>query len=133
MDAFGGIAVPWHLTTREVVADVRRVVGPDGVYLVNVIDYAPAEFARAEIATVAAVFRNVALISYPAVFDSAGGGNIVIVASDAPLPSFAAGIAGRAPEYTVRAGADMRAFAGGADVLRDDFAPVDQLITTPAG
>jgi hypothetical protein len=133
MDAFGGVAVPWHLTTREVVQDVQRVLGPDGVYLVNVIDYAPADFARAEIATVAAVFRNVALISYPAVFDAAGGGNIVIVASDAPLPEFADQVADRVTRYTVRSGADVTVFVRGADVLRDDFAPVDQLITTPPG
>ncbi|HUR73189.1 MAG TPA: fused MFS/spermidine synthase [Sporichthya sp.] len=133
MDAFGGIAVPWHLTTREVVRDVRRVVGADGLYLINVIDYAPADFARAEIATVAAVFRNVALISYPSVFDAAGGGNLVIVASDAALPSLALRIAAWVPEYTVRTGAGMSAFVRDADELRDDFAPVDQLITTPTG
>ncbi|MBA3743448.1 fused MFS/spermidine synthase [Sporichthya sp.] len=133
MDAFGGIAVPWHLTTREVVQDARRVLGTDGLYLVNVIDYWPSDFARAEVATVASVFRNVALVSYPSVFDATGGGNILIVASDAPLPSFEDAIAERAREYTVRSGEDVEVFARDADVLRDDFAPVDQLITTPAG
>jgi spermidine synthase len=29
-DAFGGLAVPWHLTTREMVAEVRRVLRPAG-------------------------------------------------------------------------------------------------------
>lgn len=133
MDAFGGIAVPWHLTTREVVADVRRVVGPGGLYLVNVIDYWPTDFARAEVATVASVFRNVAVISYPSVFDATGGGNILIVASDAPLPDLVDPIGENAGEYEVRTGADVAVFARDAEVLRDDFAPVDQLITTPAG
>lgn len=41
MEAFGGIAVPWHLTTREVVQEVRRVLGVNGIYLVNAIDYWP--------------------------------------------------------------------------------------------
>ncbi len=132
-DAFGGLSVPWHLTTRELVQDVRRVVGPEGVYLVNVIDYAPSKFARAEVATLASVFRNVALISYPTVFDAAGGGNIVLVASDAPLPDLQDAIAERIGQYTVRTGADVAVFAREADVLRDDFAPVDQLITTPEG
>lgn len=133
MDAFGGVAVPWHLTTREVVEDVRRVVGAQGIYLVNVIDYWPSDFARAEVATVASVFRNVALMSYGSVFDGTGGGNILIVASDAPLPDLEDPIAENAGEYELRLGNDVAVFARDADVLRDDFAPVDQLITTPAG
>ena len=36
-DAFGGRVVPWHLTTREFLADVRRVLRPDGVYAMNVL------------------------------------------------------------------------------------------------
>ena len=52
-DAFGGIAVPWHLTTRETLLDVDRVLRPDGLVVLNVIDYPPLDFARAELATVA--------------------------------------------------------------------------------
>ena len=40
-DAFGGRAVPWHLTTAEFVADIRRVLGADGVYAQNIIDQQP--------------------------------------------------------------------------------------------
>lgn len=126
MDAFGGIAVPWHLTTREVVEQARRILGPDGVYLINLIDYPPADFARAKVATVASVFDHVALIAAPG--DNAGG-TFLLVASDVPLPDFADELSRRAPEFTVRLDAEVTAFAGGADVLRDDFAPVDQLIT----
>ncbi|MGQ0846004.1 MAG: fused MFS/spermidine synthase [Sporichthyaceae bacterium] len=133
MDAFGGISVPWHLTTREVVREVRRILGPDGVYLVNVIDYTPAHFARAEVATIASVFRNVAVVASPEVLDTFGGGNILLVASDAPLPSFADAVGRDAPQYVVRTGADVATFAGGARVLRDDFAPVDQLLNPPPG
>ena len=38
-DAFGSRSVPWHLATAEFVADIRRVLRPDGIYLLNVIDY----------------------------------------------------------------------------------------------
>ena len=41
-DAFGGVSVPWHLTTIEYVEELRRVLRDDGVYAVNIIDYAPA-------------------------------------------------------------------------------------------
>ncbi len=48
-DAVGGVSVPWHLTTRETVLDVRRTLRPGGVYALNVIDYPPASLARAEL------------------------------------------------------------------------------------
>jgi hypothetical protein len=112
------------------VRDVRRILGPTGIYLVNTIDYYPTRFTRAEIATVASMFRHVAVISYPSVFDGYGGGNILIVASDSDLPNLDA-LRTRVPQFTLRTGADVAAFAGGADVLRDDFAPVDQLLTHP--
>ena len=47
-DAFGGVAVPWHLTTEEFARDIRRVLRPDGLYLLNVIDYEPRALVRAE-------------------------------------------------------------------------------------
>ena len=50
-DAFGGVVVPWHLTTREFLTDVAATMAPDGVFVMNLIDYRPASFARAEAAT----------------------------------------------------------------------------------
>ena len=40
-DAFGSLAVPWHLTTAQMTAEVRRVLRPGGTYVVNVIDHPP--------------------------------------------------------------------------------------------
>ena len=37
-DAFSSRSVPWHLTTEEFLAEVRRVLRPDGVYAMNLID-----------------------------------------------------------------------------------------------
>ena len=51
-DAFGARSVPWHLATAEFVADVRRVLRPDGIYVLNVIDYDPLRLLAAEAATV---------------------------------------------------------------------------------
>jgi SAM-dependent methyltransferase len=110
-DAFGGVAVPWHLTTVEFARDIRRVLRPDGLYLLNVIDYEPRSLVRAEQATLREVFENVALVGHPD-----PGGNHVFLASDAPLPELPA------PELDLPAG----------DVLRDDDAPADQLLTPAA-
>lgn len=134
-DAFGGISVPWHLTTRETVRDVQRVLRPDGVYVLNVIDHPPGDFVRAELATVMTVFAHVAMIASPGALDGSTGGNYVLVASDSPLPMD--GIAARVDErlegrgivlQTV-SGPGLDALAEGGVLLTDDFAPVDQLLT----
>ena len=129
-DAFGGLAVPWHLTTREVAEQVRDVLTGDGVYAVNVIDYQPDRFARAEAATLRSVFGHVALLGAPVTVAGEGGGNHILVASRQPLPL--AAIQRRLAERNPWLVADepaTAAFAGRAEVLTDAHAPVDQLIT----
>lgn len=130
-DAFGGLAVPWQLTTREVVSAIAGILRPEGIYAVNVIDNPPNRFVHAEAATIAAVFRSVAVIADPAALSGSGGGNFVIVASAAPLPLAAlrGSLAGRASQLEVAAGSGYTAFTGGAQILTDDHAPVDQLLT----
>ncbi len=126
-DAFGGIAVPWHLTTREFVADLHTLMAPDGVYLLNIIDHAPRLFLRAELATIADVFRHVAVIERA----DGRGGNHVVVASDAPLPvdAITRRNRSRARDDVVTTGTTLAALVGDAGVLIDDRAPVDQLLT----
>ena len=85
-DAFGGRAVPWHLTTTEFVGDVRRVLTDDGIYAQNIIDQPPLGFLRAEVATLGDVFAHVAVIGPAGRFDRSDGGNTIVVASDRPLP-----------------------------------------------
>ena len=131
-DAFGGLAVPWHLTTREFVAEVGRVLRPGGLYVINVIDYPPLAFARAEAATLRVVFPHVAVIAPEARVAGRSGGNIVLVASDSPIPAGAILEANRlrlGDDEVVWEGDDLDAFIGEAAVLTDDFAPVDQLLS----
>lgn len=132
-DAFGGLTVPWHLTTRELVADVRRVLTDEGVYLVNVIDYEPLAFARAEIATIGDVFPHVVVVARPSILRGDDGGNMVIAASEVefPVEEIREVLSERAPELGLMADpSEIVAFVAGAGVLTDDFAPVDQLVTT---
>ena len=92
-DAFGGISVPWHLTTREAVSEVSRVLAGDGTYLVNMIDRGRLGFARAEVATLEDGFPHVALMARTDTLARTGGGNLVVIAS--PVPIDVAGIADR--------------------------------------
>lgn len=127
-DAFGDLSVPWHLTTREFLTDVRRVMRPDGLYVLNLIDYPPLRFARSETATLAAVFRHVAVLAPPSSLAGDQGGNFVLAASDRPfdVARLDALIRARTGQEKVAADNDATAFAAGARVLTDDYAPVDQ-------
>ena len=130
-DAFSGLSVPWHLTTVEAVREVRRVLR-NGLYLVNIIDYPPQGFVRAETATIAEVFPHLALVARPEVLTGQDGGNLVIVASELPLSArtLEEALAERAPELGVLVGdSSVASFIGGSSVLTDDFAPVEQLLT----
>jgi hypothetical protein len=147
-DAFGGVAVPWHLATEEFARLMAERMTADGVYMMNVIDYGPRDFLRAEVATLAEVFDHVAVIGRPGAFGELGrtdpggqpqapvpdetvGGNHVVVASDRPLPidALIATNRGRARVDLILHGAELEAFIEGAPVLTDDNAPVDQLLT----
>ena len=127
-DAFGDLSVPWHLTTREFLADVRRVMRPDGLYVLNLIDYPPLRFARAETATLAAVFRHVAVLAPPSSLAGDQGGNFVLAASDRPFDVARLNdlIKARNGQEQVAVDNAATAFTDGARVLTDDYAPVDQ-------
>lgn len=132
-DAFGGPSVPWHLTTREFLEDVSSRLDGEGLYAMNLIDYPSHDFARAEAATVAAVFPHLAVIAPQEYLDRIDGGNFVIVGSKAPIDADAiqAAIIGRGGDEVVLSGDAAVEWTDGARVLTDDFAPVDQLIGHP--
>ena len=120
-DAFTGRAVPWHLTTREFLGDVRRVLRHGGIYAMNVIDRRELRFARAVAATLRDVFEHVTLVGRP----GPAGGNLVLLAADEPIPARATPRSRGASAY---GGAALARVVGGAQVLRDDHAPADQLL-----
>lgn len=137
-DAFGGVSVPWHLTTRETVREIARVLTADGIYVINLLDYGPLAFARAEVATLADTFDHVALATETDTLTHGekAGGNLVVIASNAPLnvASITAKISERGADWDVIIGAELAAWTGDAAVLTDDYAPVDQLLTPyPSG
>jgi spermidine synthase len=128
-DAFGHLVVPWHLTTQELVRDVRRVLRPTGIYALNLIDWPPARFARAELSTVASVFAQIALVTLPAALRGQAGANFLVLASHAPLPLEAlVNALDLLPEpVSLLSGPALHAWIGDAELLTDDYAPVDQL------
>ncbi len=129
-DAFGGEWVPWHLTTIEFVRDVRRKLRPGGLYALNIIDYPPSRFVRAEVLTISKVFRNVAVASSTEGFADASGDNFVVYASDEPLPLDAISAQINSTDrWVVRSGPELTRWFAGSLPLTDSFAPVEQLLT----
>jgi spermidine synthase len=130
-DAFGGLSVPWQLTTREAIELIDRALADDGIYAVNLIDHPPLDFVRAELATLRWVFPHVALLARIPVLTGEDGGNVVAVASRSPIPAerIAARLTDRGLVWQVAQGEELDRFVGDAPVLTDDYAPVDQLLT----
>ena len=90
LDVFAGARTPAHLTTREFVGEVARVLAPGGVLLANIADGAgpagPLVFARTQFAAAATAFGELAAVAVPQVWHGHRFGNIVLAASRAPLP-----------------------------------------------
>jgi spermidine synthase len=121
VDAFDGPLVPAHLTTVEFVRDVRRVLRPGGLCVLNVIDIPPLELARAGAATLLAVFRHGAVLAPRRLLRGREGGNVVLAASTRQLS--VAALCERAAQAEqpedVLSGEDLAAFTGGARPLSD--------------
>jgi spermidine synthase len=130
-DAFGGLSVPWQLTTREALELVDAALADTGVYAVNLIDHPPLSFVRAELATLRDVFPHVLLLARAPVLAGEDGGNLVAVASRSPLPvpDIETALREHRLAWHLAEGAELDEFIGDAGVLTDDYAPVDQLLT----
>ncbi len=85
-DAFDGPHVPASLSTPAFADEVRRVLRPSGVYALNVIDVPPLEEVAAHDALVRERFAHVAWVAPPGVLRGRSPGNVVMLASAAPLP-----------------------------------------------
>jgi hypothetical protein len=130
-DAFGGESVPWQLTTKEFNDDIARVLDADGTYVMNIIDYAPLKFARAEARTLRKTFPAVAVVSVNSFltrsYKGVKGGNVEIIAGKSTDLNERIASSLPAGSYSVITGKALDDFIGDVPVLTDDYAPVDQL------
>ncbi|RKE19165.1 spermidine synthase [Streptomyces sp. TLI_171] len=85
-DIFAGARVPAHCATVEFVQLAARALHATGHYTANITDGGPLGFARAQAATLRAVFPEVCLIADPAVLRGKRFGNLVLAAAHTPLP-----------------------------------------------
>ncbi|MFF8955855.1 spermidine synthase [Streptomyces sp. NPDC014894] len=120
-DVFGDARTPAHLTSAEFLAEVRRVLRPGGLYAANLADGPPLAHLRAQVATAATVFPELALAADPTVLRGRRFGNAVLLASDTALPvaEFTRRVASDPHPGRVEHGRALIDFTGGAAVVTD--------------
>ncbi|MFD0821059.1 spermidine synthase, partial [Micromonospora zhanjiangensis] len=123
-DVFAGARTPAHLSGVEFVAEVARVLRPDGSYLVNIADGPPLRYARGQVATVRSVLPRACLIADAAVLRGRRYGNLVLVAgrTEPPVAELTRRVAGDWFPGRVVPPAELDRFVGGARVVRADTA-----------
>lgn len=131
-DSVSDYSVPYQLTTREFLEQVRQLLKPEGLYLMNLIDvFDSGAFLNAMAQTFAAVFPHWgAVASHP---ERNMRTTTVLVGAQQPLDL------DRLGEWTTRPGvlggrvltaddfAELRE-RNGIRLLTDDFAPVENLL-----
>ena len=129
VDAFIGLVAPHALSTREFMADVHRVLRPGGLHAMNLIDVESLGLARAVAAGMGEQYASVALLAEPAVLEHRTSGNLLLLASDRPLPPEATGraLARDAAPWEARTGRALARMVDGHPPLRDDVPPTHDL------
>ncbi len=133
LDAFRGGYIPYHLTTREFLLQVKSVLTDRGVVVANLVPgFESYHYQRR---TMAAVFAQQ--------WSYGSGGNIAVVAGDArPAPTHEQliAVARRLQEEKpfsmhlpsiVEEGGVRNDYVKEGDILTDDYAPTDLLRSIP--
>ncbi|MFN6963218.1 MAG: fused MFS/spermidine synthase [Pyrinomonadaceae bacterium] len=125
IDAFGSLfSIPPHLTTREAVAEIRRVLRPGGVVILNLgsaIEGPGSEFLGAELATYLSVFSTVELFQVHPDYPSGRLQNLIVAArKDGGRPA-------PAPDELIDQLLSHRRHLPAVDIapLTDEVAPVE--------
>ncbi|MGW8063012.1 spermidine synthase [Streptomyces ziwulingensis] len=123
-DVFGGSRVPAHLTSVAYAREAARVLRADGVYVANLADGAPFGFLRAQLASFASFFGELAMIAEPGVLRGRRFGNVVLVAAHRPIDTAALARRTAADAFPARVehGPGLRDFIGDARPVRDEDA-----------
>jgi spermidine synthase len=86
-DVFADGHTPASLTSAEFAQAAAQALRKGGVFAVNVADGPPLAHARAQVATARSVFGQLCLIADPPVLRGRRFGNLILAASDQPLPT----------------------------------------------
>ncbi|MBW8762126.1 MAG: fused MFS/spermidine synthase [Microbacterium sp.] len=123
-DVYSGAQTPAHLTSVEFYRELRALLKPAGVLLVNVADGPGLAFARRQAATIAEVLPEVGVLADTQVLKGRRFGNLVIAASASPLPTdwLPRMLAAGPHPAKIAQGAEVLSFIQGARVVTDSDA-----------
>jgi spermidine synthase len=136
-DAFNDLSIPYHLTTKEFAMQLKSLLKPDGLLLVNVIDsFKKGAFIPSYIRTLEEVFGkgNVQLLTLTSDYDHIGISTCVVVASPQRLDmdDFVRVVKGKGGEMTshIMPQDQLQEFLKErySVILTDDYVPVDNLV-----
>ena len=134
LDAVNDYSVPYQLTTLEFFRNVRALLAPDGVLLVNFIDVVDSGLLLGALTrTASEIFPNVAVFTLDNFDRLAAGSRVtfVIAASSAPL-EWPPELERREELQPLQRLDDARVngyvVAAGGLVLTDEYAPVESLM-----
>ena len=115
-DLYEGPRVVTSTLTLNVIAQMRRVLRPHGIAVLNVSDVMPFDVVRPVVAAMRVVFDDVALLAEPGTLRGRRSGNCVLIGSTALLPATALRRAGAAAPVRARvlAGPSLTDFVGDA-------------------
>lgn len=134
LDVFDDYGVPYQLTTREFLEQVRGLLAEDGAFLMNLIDvYGSGRFLGAMLATMEAVFPQVAAFVEGGPPEAKPDVRNTYILAGTMRPADLSGIAAgyRPPGGLHRlAPRELAALRerGGGRLLTDDWAPVENLL-----
>jgi hypothetical protein len=136
-DAFNDFSVPWHLTTFEFNEKIQKLLAPDGVYMINIIDnFKWGFFLGAYTRTARDTFGGVALFCTAAGGPGTSRETFVIAMSNQPLDYSDLGSRRGEREFEgsvlSRADAEKVELQSGTARLTDDYAPVENFLAPVA-
>lgn len=129
VDIFAGARTPAHVTSAEFYRDAVKLLAGKGVMLVNIADGPGLAFARSQVATVASVMKDVAVLAEAQVLKGRRFGNVVIAGSRATLPLtwMPRLLAGGPHPAKVLTGRELKDWTAGALVVTDESATASPL------
>ncbi|WP_022889697.1 spermidine synthase [Agromyces italicus] len=121
VDIFSGARTPAHVTSVEFYELIAPRLAPGGIVAVNVADGAGLAFARSQAATLAHVFAHVAIAADASMLKGRRFGNVVMYASNAPLPfdELPRRLASDPAPAKLVDGEELRRFIAGAPIVTD--------------
>lgn len=84
VDVYAGARMPPEVAGVSFVARAAQLLAPGGRYVVNITDLPPLAYSRTQVATLRAVFGEVAVLAEPGMLRGRRYGNLVLVAGDRP-------------------------------------------------